>query len=127
MHKCFLLEAPFLPNEQVMGNWFLGVQRKVGRWKGADNPACFQQHMVAAFDLMDKWGYAYVDNLTWVYLAENNAILTMDAPYALASHLTLYIFRRQGLDTSHWFSTSCVCCRMQDCTLHSDFWFLSCC
>eukprot|EP00884_Botryococcus_braunii_P022634 jgi/Botrbrau1/9054/Bobra.0376s0028.1 len=55
-----------------------------------------KQHMAAVVDLMDSWGYSYVENLTWVYLAANNTILTVEAPYAQRSHLTLFIFRREG-------------------------------
>jgi hypothetical protein len=42
------------------------------------------------------WGYAYVENLTWVWKCANNAVLRAPAPYAASSHLTLLIFRREG-------------------------------
>jgi N6-adenosine-specific RNA methylase IME4 len=43
-----------------------------------------------------KWGYIYVENLTWVQMAPNNTIITAPAPYAQRSHLTLFIFRKAG-------------------------------
>jgi hypothetical protein len=42
------------------------------------------------------WGYAYVENLTWVWKRPNNEIAAAPAPYAASSHLTLLIFRREG-------------------------------
>ena len=43
-----------------------------------------------------KWGFQYVENLTWVYMDANNTILTLPSDYAQKSHLTLFIFRREG-------------------------------
>ena len=43
-----------------------------------------------------KWGYQYVENLTWVYMDANNTILTTPSDYAQKSHLTLFIFRKEG-------------------------------
>lgn len=45
---------------------------------------------------MKSWGYCYIENLTWVYLRPNNSILELPAPYLNSSHLTLYMFRREG-------------------------------
>ena len=45
---------------------------------------------------MYMWGYQYVENLTWVYLDANNTILTTPSDYAQKSHLTLFIFRKEG-------------------------------
>ena len=43
-----------------------------------------------------RWGYQYVENLTWVYMDTNNTILTTPSDYAQKSHLTLFIFRKEG-------------------------------
>jgi hypothetical protein len=45
---------------------------------------------------MSAWGFSYVENLSWVLLQPNHAILRL--PYACLqrSHITLYIFRREG-------------------------------
>lgn len=45
---------------------------------------------------MRAWGYCYIENLTWVYLRPNHEILRLPSRYANASHLTLYMFRREG-------------------------------
>jgi hypothetical protein len=42
---------------------------------------------------MSRWGYVYVENLTWVWLHANNSVLRLPSPLVSASHLTLYIFR----------------------------------
>ena len=52
--------------------------------------------LAAVMRLLYGWGYAYVENLTWVQMAPNNTVLTAPAPYAQRSHLTLFIFRRAG-------------------------------
>ena len=43
-----------------------------------------------------KWGYQYVENLTWIFMDANNTILTLPSDYAQKSHLTLFIFRKEG-------------------------------
>jgi len=43
---------------------------------------------------MFKWGYAYIENLTWVTLAPNHSFLELEASYIRRSHLTLYMFRK---------------------------------
>jgi hypothetical protein len=48
------------------------------------------------FRLMGRWGYSYVENLTWVLLAANHSILRLPCPCVQRSHITLYIFRRDG-------------------------------
>ena len=45
---------------------------------------------------MGKWGYAYIENLTWVWMGPGNAILAAPSPFLRNSHLTLYIFRKAG-------------------------------
>ena len=45
---------------------------------------------------MRAWGYCYIENLTWVYLRPNHSILELPSRYANTSHLTLYMFRREG-------------------------------
>lgn len=41
-------------------------------------------------------GYNYVENLTWVLLAANHNVLRLPSPLSCQSHLSLYIFRREG-------------------------------
>ncbi|BDA48164.1 hypothetical protein COCOBI_11-4240 [Coccomyxa sp. Obi] len=53
-------------------------------------------HVAAVVKLLYKWGYIYVENLTWVQMAPNNTIITAPSPYAQRSHLTLFIFRKNG-------------------------------
>ena len=55
-----------------------------------------KQHVAALVRQLYRWGYCYVENLTWVQLAANNTVLTLPAPYAQRSHLTLLIFRKDG-------------------------------
>ena len=45
---------------------------------------------------MNRWGYIYVENLTWVWLGPGGRILALPSPLARASHLTLFIFRKEG-------------------------------
>lgn len=45
---------------------------------------------------MRAWGYCYIENLTWVLLRPNNSILALPYRYTNTSHLTLYMFRREG-------------------------------
>lgn len=45
---------------------------------------------------MRAWGYCYIENLTWVYLRPNNHILELPSRYTNSSHITLYMFRREG-------------------------------
>ncbi|KAK9840812.1 hypothetical protein WJX81_006676 [Elliptochloris bilobata] len=56
-----------------------------------------QKHHVAALvRQLYRWGFCYIENLTWVQMAANNTVLTLPAPYAQRSHLTLLIFRKDG-------------------------------
>jgi hypothetical protein len=41
-------------------------------------------------------GYTYVENLTWVLLGANHNVLRLPSPLSCQSHLSLYIFRREG-------------------------------
>lgn len=43
--------------------------------------------------LMQKQGFAYVENLTWVWMEPNNTIVEDESAYVGRSHLTLYMFR----------------------------------
>ena len=45
---------------------------------------------------MDKWGFCYVENLTWVHMAPNNTVVAAPSLYARRSHLSLFIFRKSG-------------------------------
>jgi hypothetical protein len=45
---------------------------------------------------MSSWGFSYVENLSWVLLQPNHAILRLPYPCLQRSHITLYIFRRDG-------------------------------
>ncbi|KAL3145500.1 hypothetical protein ABBQ32_003324 [Trebouxia sp. C0010 RCD-2024] len=54
-----------------------------------------KEHISIVIKQMYKWGYQYVENLTWVYLDANNTILTTPSDYAQKSHLTLFIFRKE--------------------------------
>lgn len=56
------------------------------------NGLCHSLHVVQLY----RWGYQYVENLTWVYMDANNTILTTPSDYAQKSHLTLFIFRKEG-------------------------------
>jgi hypothetical protein len=58
--------------------------------------ACMRAQMAALIRQLYKWGYAYVENLTWVQMAPNNRVVAAPAPYARRAHLTLFIFRRAG-------------------------------
>ncbi|CAL5228471.1 g11612 [Coccomyxa viridis] len=47
-------------------------------------------------NLMDNWGFSYVENLTWVHMAPNNTVVAAPSLYARRSHLSLFIFRKSG-------------------------------
>ncbi|KAL4447954.1 hypothetical protein ABPG75_005173 [Micractinium tetrahymenae] len=55
-----------------------------------------KQHVQALCRLMRTWGYCYIENLTWVYLRPSHRVLELPGRYANRSHLTLYMFRREG-------------------------------
>ena len=55
-----------------------------------------KQHVAALVRQLYRWGFCYIENLTWVQMAANNTVLTLPAAYAQRSHLTLLIFRKDG-------------------------------
>lgn len=55
-----------------------------------------KQHISAVVRQMGKWGFAYVENLTWVFLHRNHSILRLPSEYVQRSHLTLFLFRKEG-------------------------------
>lgn len=58
--------------------------------------ACLSCSCTAVFRLMSRWGFSYVENLTWVLLAPNHSILELPCGNVQRSHITLYIFRKDG-------------------------------
>lgn len=54
-----------------------------------------KEHISIVIKQLYKWGYQYVENLTWIYMDANNTILTLPSDYAQKSHLTLFIFRKE--------------------------------
>ena len=44
------------------------------------------------------WGFAYVENLTWVALSPSHGVLAAPSPLAARSHLTLMIYRKGAED-----------------------------
>ncbi len=50
----------------------------------------------AVVSLMSSWGFSYVENLTWVLLHPNHSVLKLPSQVIKRSHITLYIFRRDG-------------------------------
>jgi hypothetical protein len=44
-----------------------------------------------------SWGYVYVENLTWVLMAPNNTILRLPHTFTNKSHISILIFRREGV------------------------------
>lgn len=52
-----------------------------------------KQHISSICKLMTRWGYVYIENLTWVYLGSNNKILRLPSRFVRSSHMTLYMFR----------------------------------
>lgn len=54
-----------------------------------------KEHISTVVKQLYRWGYQYVENLTWVYMDTNNTILTTPSDYAQKSHLTLFIFRKE--------------------------------
>lgn len=84
--------------------------------------------IAAVVKLLYKWGYIYVENLTWVQMAPNNTIITAPSPYAQCSHLTLFIFRKNGM---HLFlGWTCTIPHWTQIALMSktpeDFWTILC-
>jgi hypothetical protein len=65
-----------------------------------------KHHLHAVCKQLHSWGYAYVENLTWVLMAPNNSILRLGHAYTCKSHLTLLIFRKEGARPG----PACCCC-----------------
>jgi N6-adenosine-specific RNA methylase IME4 len=42
---------------------------------------------------MVKWGFSYIENLTWAWLGPANSLLALPSRFVRRSHLTLYMFR----------------------------------
>ncbi|GMH35742.1 hypothetical protein BSKO_03610 [Bryopsis sp. KO-2023] len=55
-----------------------------------------KEYIQAVWSLMASLKYTYVENLTWVILQANNQVVLDDSDLARVSHLTLYIFRKDG-------------------------------
>lgn len=56
-----------------------------------------KQHIAPVMDLMYKWRFVYVENLNWLLLGADNQLLGLPADYFARSHLTLFIFRKDGM------------------------------
>ena len=65
---------------------------------------CLLVVAAAVFRLMSRWGFSYVENLTWVLLAPNHSILQLPCACVQRSHITLYIFRKDGEGMGEWGS-----------------------
>ena len=75
-----------------------------------------KQHISAVVKQLARWGFVYIENLTWVHLHANNSIMRLPSDYAQRSHLTLFLFRKDGAqpDTSSmlcvlWHRDSNLC------------------
>ncbi|GAB4814852.1 hypothetical protein N2152v2_001898 [Parachlorella kessleri] len=55
-----------------------------------------KQHIHQVCRLVNRWGFVYVENLTWVWLSPGDEVLQLPSPLVRSSHLTLLIFRREG-------------------------------
>lgn len=55
-----------------------------------------KEHIAPVMDLMYKWRFVYVENLNWLLLGPDNQLLGLPADYFARSHLTLFIFRKDG-------------------------------
>jgi len=55
-----------------------------------------KQHLSAIVSQLYSWGFAYVENLTWVWKQPNNTVARLPHAFTASSHLTLLIFRREG-------------------------------
>lgn len=52
-----------------------------------------KQHVHAVCKQMLKWGYVYIENLTWVYRGANHKVMSLPSQFVGNSHMTLYMFR----------------------------------
>ena len=58
-----------------------------------------KQHMHAVVRQLYRWGFSYIENLTWVQLrSPSQQLLAAPSRYCRRSHSTLLIFRRTGED-----------------------------
>lgn len=55
-----------------------------------------KQHIAPVVKQMSRWGFVYIENLTWVLTHANHSILRLPSAYAQRSHLTLFLFRKEG-------------------------------
>lgn len=46
---------------------------------------------------MQRWSFTYIENLTWLQLKPNNKTVQADSSFLPRSHLTLLMFRKEGL------------------------------
>ncbi|KAF8068428.1 clcD [Scenedesmus sp. PABB004] len=66
------------------------------RARPAARPTSRRAARAAVVRLMSAWGFSYVENLTWVLLGPGHDVLRLPYPTARRSHVTLYIFRKDG-------------------------------
>lgn len=59
-------------------------------------PKCRVPLPPAVASLLGCWGFSYVESLSWVLLGPGHGVLRLPCDYAARSHITLYIFRRDG-------------------------------
>ena len=84
-------------------NLFLGITSRFSKASAAAGfaYACaitvLHLQIAEIVSLMDKWGFCYVENLTWVHMAPNNTVVAAPSLYARRSHLSLFIFRKSGV------------------------------
>ncbi|KAK9839357.1 hypothetical protein WJX84_007602 [Apatococcus fuscideae] len=80
-----------------------GARRSSGLPSAASRLATLTHYNAATRSLirrrvhMHRWKFIYIENLTWVFLHANNSILQLPSPYARRSHITMLMFRREGL------------------------------
>ena len=43
-----------------------------------------------------RWGFVYIENLTWVQMQPNNRPQVLLSAHARRSHITLLMFRKEG-------------------------------
>ena len=67
--------------------------------------------------VMDKWGFSYVENLTWVHMAPNNTVVAAPSLYARRSHLSLFIFRKSGDPSAQHIADCCKMSMLTECPL----------
>eukprot|EP00923_Selenidium_pygospionis_P002974 GHVN01004562.1.p1 GENE.GHVN01004562.1~~GHVN01004562.1.p1 ORF type:complete len:309 (+),score=43.25 GHVN01004562.1:1139-2065(+) len=61
------------------------------------------------FDVFEKWGMRYVENICWIKKGWNNKIVKEETAVLISSKKTLLVFRKEGeLDIRHQRSPDCV-------------------